>query len=698
MYGRQERSYLHDFICNNALNYIRRKSLALIEKSKDQLHKYRCHKGISLSTDDLLRFFNNYYTNVNSLHLEFIQRRKPVFFIRGDDQRFYVDKFREAYPESIDNIVDKAEETCNHIFDLLGSGPVNLGEHIDWSLDFKTGHHWPLSYYKEISYKNWKLKSDIKVPVELSRFLHATILGKAYWLTGEEKYAKEYIDQLTEWIAKNPVGLGVNWFCAMDVAIRAVNWIWGFYFCRNSQYLDKEFLVSFLKSLILHGRHIYDNLENKGNMTTNHYIADLVGLIYLGIFFKKSSEAQSWYSFARDEILRELNKQIYTDGGDYEHSTCYHRFVLEMFYSAALLCRLNEDEWPGWAWQKIHKMFLFISGIVKPDGRIPQIGDNDSGRLHKLQLSEDELDVKYLFPIGAALFEDPNLKFNETSYSEEALWLLGVRASESYRALDCAASLNDLPSVAFRESGLYVIRDKKFYCIISARAQEKGGGHAHNDQFSFELQNHGSDIIVDPGTFIYSGDKDKRNLYRSTRMHNVTMIDEMEINEFDENKLFQLINQRKIEAISFSSSSDSTLFQGSMIFGTESEPIKYARTFIHHNSSDTLIIRDHINSPTTQEHHFISFLHFAPEIEISTQSDHHSQQFVSLNNDFSDFQHRYTFQTNKCKVVIQSQNPLLVVHEKGTVSPSYGSEVQAEFTAIKNCAQSNSTVIRMVIY
>ena len=44
--------------------------------------------------------------------------------------------------------------------------------------------------------------------------------------------------------------------CAMDVAIRAVNWLWGFYFFAGSAALTDEFRLTFAGSLLAHGRHI----------------------------------------------------------------------------------------------------------------------------------------------------------------------------------------------------------------------------------------------------------------------------------------------------------------------------------------------------------------------------------------------------------------------------------------------------------
>jgi len=80
----------------------------------------------------------------------------------------------------------------------------------------------------------------------------------------------------------------------MDVAIRAVNWIWGYYFFCHSETLTKDFKIKFFKSLFLHGRHIINNLEF-GRIRGNHYLSDIAGLIYLGIFFKKPKKGNNGF-------------------------------------------------------------------------------------------------------------------------------------------------------------------------------------------------------------------------------------------------------------------------------------------------------------------------------------------------------------------------------------------------------------------
>ena len=150
----------------------------------------------------------------------------PFFFDPSDREKI-VETIKKECPESMEQIITEADEICNHIFDLLGSEKAKLGEEIDRYLDFKSGFRWNLKTYYLWTGKYVTLDddSDEKVPWELSKCQHFVTLGKAYWFTGNEKYAKEFGIQIDNWIDQNLLELGVNWACMMDVAIRAINWI-----------------------------------------------------------------------------------------------------------------------------------------------------------------------------------------------------------------------------------------------------------------------------------------------------------------------------------------------------------------------------------------------------------------------------------------------------------------------------------------
>ncbi len=248
--------------------------------------------------------------------------------------------YQERAPGLLAETIESADQVCHHVFDLLGSGPVALGATIDWHRDFKSGYRWnPNQCFLDIAHGH-RAGVDIKVPWELSRGQHLVLLAQTALLTGEPKYSTECVAQLGDWIATNPPGCGVNWACPMEVAIRAVNWLWTLSLLMESPVVTNVWLADILASLVAHGRFLMENLEVRDDeVTTNHYLADVVGLLYLGLCLTEVREAESWRIFAVRELAREMERQVLPDGVHYESSLSYHRLVTELFLSSAVLCR-----------------------------------------------------------------------------------------------------------------------------------------------------------------------------------------------------------------------------------------------------------------------------------------------------------------------------------------------------------------------
>ena len=80
----------------------------------------------------------------------------------------------------------------------------------------------------------------------------------------------------------------------MDVALRAVSWIWGFYFFGESDACRlRAFRAAFLRALFLHGEFVASHLE-RGDVNGNHYLCDGVGLVFLGAFFRRTTQGREW--------------------------------------------------------------------------------------------------------------------------------------------------------------------------------------------------------------------------------------------------------------------------------------------------------------------------------------------------------------------------------------------------------------------
>lgn len=528
--------------------------------------------------------------------------RQSIFFVNDANKAGILSTLHATSSDAAELIVLEANLLCDHVYNLLGSGRVHLGQKIDWHSDFKNNYRWsPNTYYRRIRQAPYPGGYDIKVPWELSRFQHLTRLGQAYWLTVDEKYPREFVAQLEDWMVENQRPWGVNWACTMDVAIRVVNWLWGYHFMKESPSLTDEYRLSFHSSLHTHGRHIWRNLENQGGVNNNHYLANLVGLIFVGILCPEFKEAATWRDFGVKELWRELFKQTYVDGGSFEASTAYHRLATELFLSAALLCQLNLIRVPVEVLCRIEKMLEFVMNCTSPDGTMPQVGDSDNGRLHRLavwkpeELEREWDDYRYLLAIGSFLYEREDFRIAAGNRWQEAVWLCGNLVSES-RNNSLTTSVAER-SHAFAKTGIYVMRHNSQYMLIDAGTIGQGGcgGHAHNDLLAFELHANGQKWIVDSGSYCYTSDYRARNRARSTSSHNTVMIDNEEINQFNIESLFSLEADSGVRVKKWLSDSSADILIAEH-YGYRRLPglVTHERLFYFDKASAIWVIRDRI--------------------------------------------------------------------------------------------------------
>ncbi|WP_106766799.1 alginate lyase family protein [Paenibacillus faecalis] len=491
--------------------------------------------------------------HLNSVHFIDFQS-KNCFLYEEKDRELYSQLLHDLKRDQ--SIVQDADRICLHKFNLLGSGDVQLGDKLPWNTDFKVNYTWKNDFYKLIPIVDLSNHADVKVPWELSRFQHVFTLGKAYWLTNDEKYAREFHSQVEDWIRQNPVEMSVNWTCTMDVAIRAVNWIAGAYFFKKSSGIEPSFWGRFHASLYLHGSFIMNNLENRGEHTGNHYLCNLAGLVALGLYFdgfsigqitSRHGMPQEWLNYGLQELEREMFVQVNPDGSNYEASTSYHRLVTECFLVMTVLCSRNEIVFPENYMERLEKMCQFLFDTMKPNGLTPVVGDADDGRL---LIPADygtwvRNDFRHLLVIAGELFNREDFRYAGREYAEDALWITGPRVMSAAPSALIHQPQRWSAAAAYPDGGYYVLRQGMAYCLI--RCGELSfhghGAHSHNDQLSFELNIEGQDFIVDPGSYVYTADYRMRNLFRSTAMHNTIEIDGKEQNDFEEKVLFLMREQ-----------------------------------------------------------------------------------------------------------------------------------------------------------
>lgn len=519
--------------------------------------------------------------------------------------------------EKIINIADKA---LLLEFNIL-SQEVKFNKEINWHIDFSSGFVWEKNkLYKKYLQVSTDNNADVKFPRELSRCHHFLYLGQAYLLTQDEKYTKEFINQIKSWIKENPYKKSINWCCSMDIGIRASNWIYSIQMFKDSKLFNDEVLIEILTSLYLHGRYIYENPEKNRVYNHNHYLSDLASQILLSLLFgdKNNTESKLWFDNGLYEFFREIRLQILPSGFSYERTTNYHRLVTELISYTIIILKNNNVEVPQDIDFRVKKMFEVIVNYTFSNGNAPIIGDQDNGRylpFFPLNVNYQE----YLICIGATLYHDQHLKYFSKTNNTDLLFLFGKEGIIKYNKLE--ATPKELLSKAYSDAGFYILRSKRVYLFINNSGlshynENIGlGTHTHSDLLSFVYSYNGVNFLVDPGTYVYSSSPKERMKFRSTKMHNTITIDDFDQNNLVEKDLWSIERNAVPQERLWLVNAEESIFEGSHTGYTRlKDPVLHTRRF-ELNENNLLKVIDKLKCKG--KHEVKCHFHFDEGVKIS---------------------------------------------------------------------------------
>jgi len=445
-----------------------------------------------------------------------------------------------------------ADSICGGRFPLLGYGPTSLGFPPRWNWDFVSGKDWPTQSHEGILVVRHD-GSDVKVPWELSRLQFLPALGKAWRLTGEERYRRAAMELLSNWIEQQPVGLGVNWTVAMEAALRAISicltleLLWPF--SSEASY----WLENVTESLWHHLLFIESHIEFSHIFRSNHYLSNIVGLFCLSTFLEGRGIERRRKDYSR-LLDHEILHQTYEDGGDYEASTGYHVLVTQMFLLAyRLMPAAGIIPSTSYA-ARLRAMFRWMATLADEQGCLPNVGDCDDARIEILyddlervlcKSAPDSLRVPSLLGLTAATLNEPN------PWSSKDLMWFGMSSDVPRNRVTKAKCPSGVQVLA--NSGVGIVRRNGVSAFLFAMPNGiRGmGSHTHNDKLSIIIRLFGELLLSDSGTFTYTREAISRNRFRSTAAHNTILVDANEQNRIDPRPiaLFSLSNDAKVSRV-----------------------------------------------------------------------------------------------------------------------------------------------------
>ena len=381
------------------------------------------------------------------------------------------------------------------------------------------GYQPSYNYGKDINWQYWPVE-DNELRWQLHRHKWFTPMGKAYRISKDEKYAKEWAYQYIDWIKKNPLPQMSNdeYNKVSNGKLKGeyenVRYAWRPLEVSNrlqdqtSQFQlflpSPEFLTEFLVNYHKHAIHILNHYSKQGN----HLLFEAQRMICAGAFFPEYNEAKAWRKSGIDILNKETAIQVYEDGGQFELDPHYHLAAINIFWKALETADLNgfRNEFPQSYLDTVEKMIMFYMNICFPDYTNP-------------------------------CFSDAKLTSKKTTISDYKRWSKVFPENQAILYMATEGKKGALPeylSKGFLKSGFFTFRNSwdMNATQMVVKAGPKAFWHCQPDNGTFELWFNGKKLFADSGSYVYEGKGEVmewRRWFRQTKVHNTLTLSEKDL-------------------------------------------------------------------------------------------------------------------------------------------------------------------------
>ncbi|MDR1676592.1 MAG: family 16 glycosylhydrolase, partial [Tannerella sp.] len=304
---------------------------------------------------------------------------------------------------------------------------------------------------------------------QLHRMSFWNAMGRAYWHTGDEKYAEAWTEQLTDWVRKIPNDLSHDYaWRSLEAGIRGHSWMELFHRFIDSPSFTPDLLTTFMNSCHDHATYLMRKYKSMNNFA----LTEAGGLAFIAITFPQFKDALHWRNEAIRRFNREIDLQVYPDGHQIELSLNYHFVCIGAFMRTYELAKMNgiHDAYPDSFIKKIEKMCEVPMKILLPDGTHVMFGDDWEGKpgRHNQQFME-----------WAKLFDRPDFLYLATDGAQ------GAPPAET--------------SYALPQSGIYSMRSgwtRDAVCLV-LKCGLTSEWHTQPDNGTFDLYAGGKNLMPD---------------------------------------------------------------------------------------------------------------------------------------------------------------------------------------------------------
>ena len=449
-------------------------------------------------------------------------------------------KHKHDFPKDFGSMCDASQSRARQIvageYELLGK-PAYITPSLDWNTDPSTGYTWAAEFFGQVSYHKIPEHVDFKNIWELGRQQYVVELSRSWLLNGDLAQGELARDMMLSWIEGNPFCKGIHWTSGLEVAMRAISWIWTL--ANLSEFPawkdgERERIV---ESLGLHA-HYLENHFSYYSSPYNHVIGEATGLYWIATVLRGTSHASRWRRLANRVLKKFAPQQFYSDGFCVEQAIGYHYYTLG-FLVLAQLAANNIDDTEMQFEKLICHALRSGKAFRQPDGCWPAIGDVDSAQSIPVA-RKNYWDFSSLHNLSAAAFNDPtvackpNNVIDRQGFGDDLYWLLGCDGVQKRIELQPPEKMNKnmLPA-----AGYFVAGDDRDHVLFDAgpisaglfRDTTPSAAHGHADTLQVLYHFNGRPVLIDSGMPNYAGNPTKAAYFRSPEAHNTVTLEGAEL-------------------------------------------------------------------------------------------------------------------------------------------------------------------------
>lgn len=389
-----------------------------------------------------------------------------------------------------------------------------------WHAAFQSLGDWPMRFAADYAFGDEGVPGDIRTNWELNRHRQFTLLAKSYFVTSVDGYFSELSDLFEDWNEQNPFMWGPEWASPMEESIRLINWLVTAAFLEavGDEATDglRRRLVVGAWVMAAHVRQHYSRYSS----ANNHTIVEAAGVAVAATVFGE----HEWLDEALALLESEVAHQTHPDGVNKEQALHYQLFVMEGLCLVSHALRTIGKALPTSLVERLLSMARYARACSVGGGKYIEFGDDDEGVILCLG-SEMSCYSDYVLALATLELESDCRWAEDVRCCETIGWLYGKRKLHSANALLLAqnASVESFP-----DGGVTIVRFDEGHGVLAFDHGPLGFGrlaaHGHADALSVQLYVDGEPVLIDPGTFIYNGDRRMRDKFRSTCVHNTVCV------------------------------------------------------------------------------------------------------------------------------------------------------------------------------